>query len=155
MKRNVDHDFMLAAQLEQVIGNHIGKRQWEFILLARAWGDVVGERAAAHTLPAWIKKDVLFAYVDGSSWMQELTFMKPQILQQLKSHVRSVVIKDIKWLQQPLETAPLPAQELPPAKREVNPQNEKEFRHMTQIIGDPGCQQALFHLWRSFQEKMR
>lgn len=155
MKRNVDQTYKLSEQLEQVIGNRIGKRQLEFVLLARVWKDVVGERAASHSMPAWIKKDVLFGYVDNSSWMQELTFMKPQILQQLKGHLRFVVIKDVRWLQQPLETDSAPAQYLPPPKRKVNPEHEKDFRHMTQIIGDPDCQQALFHLWRTFQEKMR
>ena len=146
---------MLAEQLEEVIGRQLGRRQWEFILLTRAWKDVVGERAAAHTLPAWIKKDILWGYVDGSSWMQELTFMKPQMLKQVNGHLRSVVIADIRWVQQPRENISTSVQELHLPERVVDSKREEDFKHMTKIIGDPGCQQALFHLWQTFQKKMR
>ncbi len=155
MKRTFKGDFMLAGQLEQVIGSRLGRRQLEFIRLARVWKDVVGERAVAHTMPAWIKKDVLWGYVDSSSWMQELTFMKPQILEQVNQHLRSVTITDIRWLRQPLENAPSPEQQYSQPNRAVDPEREEEFQSMTRIIADPGCQQALFHLWQTFQKKMR
>ena len=145
---------MLGGQLEQVIGSNLGRRQWEFILLARAWKEVVGERAAAHTMPAWIKKDVLWGYVDSSSWMQELSFMKPQILEKVNGHLRSVVIRDIRWLRQPQEAGSAPEPVLMP-DRELEPEREEAFRRMTEIVEDPGCRQALFHLWRIFQKKMR
>ncbi len=146
---------MLAGQLEQVIGSRLGRRQLEFIRLAQVWKDVVGERTAAHTMPAWIKKDVLWGYVDSSSWMQELTFMKPEILQQVNQHLRSVTIMDIRWLRQPLEDAAYPSREFFQPNRDIDPEQEEEFRGMTGIIDDPGCRQALFHLWRTFQKKMR
>lgn len=155
VKRSAGQDFMLAEQLEQVIGGQLGRRQWEFILLTRAWKDVVGERAAAHTLPAWIKKDILWGYVDGSSWMQELTFMKPQLLKQVNGHLRSVVITDIRWLQKPQKIISTAEQEFLLSERVVDSKREEEFEDMTKIIDDPGCQQALFHLWQTFQKKMR
>ena len=70
MKRGPKQDFMFAAQLEQLIGSHLGKMPLEFILLSRAWKDVVGERVAAHTMPAWIRSEVLWVFVDGSGWMR-------------------------------------------------------------------------------------
>jgi len=146
---------MLAGQLEQVIGSRLGRRQLEFIRLAQLWKDVVGERAAAHTMPAWIKKDVLWGYVDSSSWMQELAFMKPEIMQQVNQHFRSVTISDIRWLRQPLEESSIPSQQFFQPNRAIDPDREEEFQSMTRIIADPGCQQALFHLWRTFQKKMR
>jgi len=155
VKRTVRQDFMLAGQLEQVIGSRLGSRQWEFIRLAQVWKDVVGERAAAHTMPAWIKKNVLWGYVDSSSWMQELTFMKPEILQRVNPHLRSVTIADIRWLRQPLADIASPELEYLQPDRVLDPEQEEAFRDMTQIIGDPGCRQALFHLWRTFQKKMR
>jgi len=146
---------MLAAQLEQLIDSHLGRRPLEFILLTRAWKDVVGERAAAHTLPAWIRKDVLWVYVDGSAWMQELTFMKPKIQEQVNEKLRSVTITDIRWLQQPLKDESMSNEEFPQPERVLDPKQEKEFSDMTKIIDDSGCQQALFNLWQTFQKKMR
>jgi len=144
---------MFAAQLEQLIGSHLGRRPLEFIRLTRAWKNVVGERAASHSLPAWIRKDVLWVFVDGSAWMQELTFMKPKIQEQVNNTIRSVEITDIRWLQQPLENKLTPTRELPQAEKGVDPIREKEFLGMTKIIDDPGCQQALFKLWQIFQKK--
>ncbi len=155
MKRSVKQGVLLAEQLEQVIGSRLGSRQWEFIRLAQAWKEVVGEPAAAHTMPAWIKKDVLWGYVDSSSWMQELAFMQPQILEQVKRHLRSVPISDIRWLRQPLEEASAPSPQYFQPNRDIDPGREEEFQSMTRIIADPGCQQALFDLWRTFQKKMR
>lgn len=154
MKSRTSDDFVLAGQLEQVIGSNLGRRHWEFILLARAWKEVVGERAAAHTMPAWIKKDVLWGYVDSSSWMQELSFMKPLLLEKVNEHIRSVVIEDIRWMRQPQETDSVPGP-LPMPDRELVPEQEESFRQMTGIVEDTGCRQALFHLWRTFQKKMR
>ncbi len=155
VKRTAKQDFMLAGQLEQVIANRIGRRQLEFIRLAQVWKEVVGKRAAAHTMPAWIKKDVLWGYVDSSSWMQELAFMKPKILQQVNQHLRSVIIVDIRWLRKPLVGVSSSEEQYFQPNRDIDPEREEEFRSMTGIIADPGCQQALFHLWRTFQKKMR
>ena len=155
MKKTCKGDFMLAGQLEQVIGSRLGHRQLEFVRLARVWKDVVGERVVAHTMPAWIKRDVLWGYVDSSSWMQELTFMKPQILEQVNQHFSSVTISDIRWLRHPLENASSLEQQYSQPNRDVDPEREEEFRNMTGIIADPGCRQALFHFWRTSQKKMR
>lgn len=146
---------MFATQLEQLIGSHLGRRPLEFILLTRAWKDIVGERVASHTLPAWIRNDVLWVYVDGSAWMQELTFMKPKIQELVNEKLRSVTIVDIRWLQQPLEDKSTSIEKFPQPERVLDPQQEEKFSDMTKIIDDSGCQQALFNLWQTFQKKMR
>jgi hypothetical protein len=146
---------MFAAQLEQLIGSHLGKMPLEFILLSRAWKEVVGERVAAHTMPAWIRSEVLWVFVDGSGWMQELTFMKLDILEQVNNKLRLTSISDIRWLQQQLEDKPFCDREFTMPDRDLDSQQEEEFSEMTKIIGDSGCQQALLNLWQTFHRKMR
>jgi len=155
VKESGRRDFELAKQLELVIRKGLGRRQWEFILLAQAWEDVVGRRAAVHCMPAWIKKDVLWGYVDSSSWMQELTFMKPDILQKVCQHVRSVCLTDIRWIQNPVEQRSLKNPEESVPDRVVAPEEEDAFRNLTEVVDEPGCRKALFHLWQTFQRKMR
>ncbi len=146
---------MLSEQLEQVIGKQLGRRHWEFFVLTRVWSDVVGERAAAHTLPAWIRKDALWVYVDGSAWMQDLSYMKPQILQQVNKQLCDIVLTDIRWLQQPQKIMQASNREYSSPDRPVDRKQAEEFFQMTQVIDDSGCQQALFNLWQTFQKKMR
>jgi len=154
VKESSGRDFVLADQLEQIIRKGLGPRQWEFIRLAQVWQKVVGERAAAHTMPAWIKKDTLWGYVDSTSWMQELAFMKPEILEKVNVHFRSVRLVDIRWLRKPVAKFSPPESREPLPDSIVDPEQEDAFRDLTQVVGESGCREALFNLWQVFQRKM-
>jgi len=154
MKKKKRDRGLLGENLEQVIAGRLGRRQWEFYLLTQAWKSLVGERAAAHILPAWIRKDTLWVYVDGSGWMQEMTFMRPQLLCRVNDFLPSVVLADIRWLQQPLATKSDPLRKAPLPDREIDQEKEENFLQMTRIIGDKKCGQALFQLWCNFQKKI-
>lgn len=155
MKRGKQGQIALGEQLEGVIAMRLGRRQWSFYLLTKEWGEVVGPRAAGHTLPAWIRKDILWVYADNSSWMQELNLKKPQIIERAMERLQGDVISDIRWMQQPQKTPMAPVTEYFSPERELDPKREQEFYHMTKIIQDADCQAALFKLWQTFQKKMR
>ena len=44
------------------------------------WRDLVGERFAARTSPDGLSKRVLWVRVSNSAWLQELSFLKAQLL---------------------------------------------------------------------------
>jgi hypothetical protein len=154
MKKKKGQQGLLCEHLEQVFAHRIGRRQWEFFLLTQAWESLVDKRAAVHIIPAWIRKDTLWVYVDGSGWMQEMTFMKPQLLCRINDFLSSVVIADIRGLQQPREKKSDTVQEYSLPEKEVDRRKEESFLQMTQTIGDPKCGQALFQLWLNFQKKI-
>lgn len=155
MKNGENKGIFLGEQLEYVIGRNLGKRQWDFIELTRQWPALAGEKVAAHTKPAWIKKDVLWVFVEGSTWMQELSFLKPNLLAKVNKRLQTIFLSDMRWLQQlQIHDTFLVATSQPPEKI-LDKQQEENFFTLTQIVTDSGCQQALFRLWQTFQRNRR
>jgi predicted nucleic acid-binding Zn ribbon protein len=63
--------------------------------LRSVWFQAVGPRIAAHTHPGSIKKAVLFVKVANSVWMQQLHFMKQDILEKFNHLNSRDPVKDI------------------------------------------------------------
>ena len=61
------------------------------------WDCVVGEAIARQARPQKINNMVLWIVVSSSTWMQQLEFMKKQIVNRLNEHIGEVVIKDIRF----------------------------------------------------------
>jgi len=59
------------------------------------WEGVVGEAIARQAQPHQIKNMVLWVNVSSSTWMQQLEFMKKQIVSRLNDSIGEAVIKDI------------------------------------------------------------
>lgn len=76
-------------------------KQWH--LLAR-WEAIVGEAIAAHARPDRCFGGTLFVRVNGHAWMQELSFVRPQMLERLQREFPRLKLTNIR----------LEAGELPP-----------------------------------------
>ena len=59
------------------------------------WEKAVNRRVAEHTRPIKIQGSKLLVEVSGSSWRNELIFLKPELIRKLNSMVGRVVIDDI------------------------------------------------------------
>jgi predicted nucleic acid-binding Zn ribbon protein len=59
------------------------------------WEGVVGEAIARQAQPHQIRNMVLWVNVSSSTWMQQLEFMKKQIVNRLNDSIGEVVIQDI------------------------------------------------------------
>ena len=53
--------------------------------LRRHWPEIVGEPISAHTRPDQIRFKKLYVFVHNSVWLQQLTFLKPVLLQKINS----------------------------------------------------------------------
>lgn len=153
--RDGEKSKLIGRQLERVIRGKVGGLHWDIYRLSRNWATVAGKRAAAHSQPAWIRKDVLWVFVSGSAWMQELSYMKPEILDRANDCLDSVVLADIRWTQQSARDESLQQVELKTPDHVIIPEKEEQFLQMSRTLADPDCQQALFKLWQTFQKKMR
>lgn len=59
------------------------------------WEKAVNRRVAERTRPIKIQGSKLLVEVSGSSWRNELIFLKPELIRKLNSMVGRVVIDDI------------------------------------------------------------
>lgn len=59
------------------------------------WSQIVGERISKETQPLGVRGGKLFLWVENSSWRNELTFMKKEIINRLNRSLGEKVIRDI------------------------------------------------------------
>jgi predicted nucleic acid-binding Zn ribbon protein len=61
------------------------------------WEKIVGERIAQRTTAIRIQKGVLFVHVKTSTWRNELTLRRKEIIDKLNREIGLDVVKDIKF----------------------------------------------------------
>jgi hypothetical protein len=62
-----------------------------------AWKEIVGEPIALQTQPRAIRNHILFIDVSHSTWMQQLQFLKPKLLEKINAFLGKPHIQDIRF----------------------------------------------------------
>ena len=63
--------------------------------LRRHWPEIVGEPIATHTRPDQIRFKKLHVYVHNSVWLQQLTFLKPVLLEKVNGMAGETLVTEI------------------------------------------------------------
>ena len=75
-----------------------------------AWKEIVGESIAYQTQPRSIRNQILFIDVSHSTWIQQLQFLKPTLLEKINAFIGGPPIQDIRFkigkLSPPLSVSP-------------------------------------------------
>lgn len=61
------------------------------------WREIVGSAVAEHSQPRLIRNRILFIDVSHSTWMQQLQFLKPTLLDKINSSLGESLIQDIRF----------------------------------------------------------
>jgi predicted nucleic acid-binding Zn ribbon protein len=62
------------------------------------WEEVVGEKIADHAQALKIKKDILFVTTTSSTWAQELSLMKKDLIKKINERIEQDKIHKIRFL---------------------------------------------------------
>lgn len=62
-----------------------------------AWKQIVGEPICLHAQPRAIRNRILFVEVSHSTWMQQLQFLKPTLLNKIHRFLGEPLIEDIRF----------------------------------------------------------
>jgi len=62
-----------------------------------AWKEVVGESVALNTQPRSIRNRILFIDVSHQTWIQQLQFLKPKLLEKVNTFLGEPYIRDIRF----------------------------------------------------------
>jgi hypothetical protein len=62
-----------------------------------AWQKIVGAPVALQTQPRAIRNHILFIDVSHSTWMQQLQFLKPTLLEKINAFLGEPLIEDIRF----------------------------------------------------------
>ncbi|HTN43601.1 MAG TPA: DUF721 domain-containing protein [Nitrospiria bacterium] len=89
--------------------------------LREHWAEIVGNQIAGHALPDRIRFHKLYLSVDSPAWMQELTFLKPTLIDKVNAALHRFqagfrVQEIILQLGPPSSTAPDTTMETRPKK---------------------------------------
>ena len=61
----------------------------------KQWDDIVGPSIAAHARPDHMRANKLFVQVDSSVWLQELTLLKPSLLEKTNAALGGERVRDL------------------------------------------------------------
>ncbi|WP_028580746.1 DUF721 domain-containing protein [Desulfogranum japonicum] len=142
---------MFDKDLEKVYSKNEWQRQWTLFHLFRKWDAIVGKNFSQVTMPAFFRQQVLWIYVENSSWMQHLQYIKPDLLQGIHRTLPDANVEDIHFALYPSD---LPEKKVKktPLPRSVDAEAEVEIKGLIQGISDGDCQEALYNLWRAHEQ---
>lgn len=96
----------------------------------------------SHCQTAQITATSLTLIVDSAAWLTHLRYLKPQLLEQLKSQPQCVHLKEIIFRIQPTQNAG-PEKVAPPKPRKLSTDNKELLRSTASIVNDPLLKKAL------------
>ena len=87
----------IGALVNRVLGKYRQEADQEIAKLWDLWEDAVGEQIAENTRPAAFKGKILIVYVSSSTWMQQLQFLKKDMITKINTVLGEELIEEIKF----------------------------------------------------------
>jgi len=98
-----------------------------------AWKEIVGETIALQTQPRSLRNQILFLDVSHSTWIQQLQFLKPQLLEKLNAFLGKPLIRDIRFKLGKISSPSLPPSQSPVWPKE--PLDKGTLDRMDALLG--------------------
>ncbi len=155
MKKGTDDFRTFRNSFRHIYAANNWKSQWELFSLNDRWHEIVGGEIATVTRPAFFRKNVLYIYVENSSWMQQVHFLRLELQAKINKELEDKQIDDIRWLLKPREPEERKANTTPPVVRSVDQVSCQHMKQLMEYIQDEECMKALYKLWHSSKTKSR
>lgn len=99
----MDKPDLLSNVLEGVLKASNLKIDLSLHKLWKQWADIVGPVIARNTRPAAIKGKLLLVNVSSAPWMQQLQFLKDELIKKLNDALERDAVADIRFQIGPIE----------------------------------------------------
>jgi predicted nucleic acid-binding Zn ribbon protein len=120
--------------------------------IAADWRQVCGETVARHCAPADLRDGVLSIVVDSPAWMQQLSFLKAELLEKLQTHG----IEDIRFTRGKLPgSSGMSRRKTSGRRRTVKPEDAEFIEKCGSAVEDDGLRGKLAELMRVFFSNAR
>ena len=101
------------------------------------WNEIVGANLARRTMPRSLQGKTLFVDVANSAWMQEISFLKPMLIEQLGEAVGENVVREIRLSVNPaMARRPTPEPETNAPPSVLNEDVPSEIKSATDTVRD-------------------
>jgi hypothetical protein len=109
-----------------------------------AWNEIVGEPVAIHSQPRSIRNQILFIEVSHSTWMQQLQFLKPTLLEKINHFLGEPLIQDIRFrLGKISPILPAPSRTHSLEHEKIDQVTLDQIERIVQAIGDESIKRGL------------
>ncbi|MBW2731004.1 MAG: DUF721 domain-containing protein [Deltaproteobacteria bacterium] len=122
----------------RIIRQWVKKNHWEpdfdESLLSLKWSTFVGDRIGAHTRPRDLKGGVLTVIVGDSAWLNELSYLRRELIAKVNRGLGRRVVKELRLLSGVLKPSPKGAFSGAPQKRVQTPQSPPDEALVAQVL---------------------
>ena len=94
----------ISGILAELLNKHRRESGREMARICELWADIVGVAIAKNAQPVAFQKRLLCVNVTSSVWIQQLQFLKGDILSRMREVSGDVLVDDIKFRIGPLST---------------------------------------------------
>ena len=106
MRKKMDKPEPLATVLQQAIQASRIDVDLDTHKLWQQWKEVVGQAIAENASPEAIKGKLLLVNVSSAPWMQQLQYLKPELIEKLNESLGKKVVGDIRFKIGPVKDYP-------------------------------------------------
>jgi hypothetical protein len=139
MKRKLDRLSHTLGSMLKARG--LGGRLSEYRVFGQ-WEKSVGPVIARHAQPQAVRGKKLTLVVDSPAWMQQLSLLKPEIVEKVNSALGKETIKAITLRLGEVESRTVPLEE-PPVRTVLGQVERERIEDYVRGIGDPDIRKAV------------
>jgi predicted nucleic acid-binding Zn ribbon protein len=116
------------------------------------WEDAVGSRIALHAAPSGFRDGTLTVTVDSAPWMQQLSFLKRELIAKVNDELGHELVKDL-YFKAGRIAADRPVEKPKPPKRRQLTEDEKTWiAEQSSSLADPDLQAVFESLIKKDRE---
>lgn len=101
-KKNLSGFTHLGDILSEVVAGYRRRPEGRLSIIWEIWDGAVGETIAENARPAAFKGDLLLVHVSSSVWLQQLRFIKQEIMKKVNTALGNESVREIKFKIGPL-----------------------------------------------------
>ena len=101
------------------------------------WEQAVGSRIASHAVPAAFRDGVLTLAVDSAPWMQQLTYLKEELIAKVNAELHDEMVKEIYMKAGRVNKPAAPAAPVVEKHRQLSAEELNWISEQSALIADP------------------
>lgn len=145
-RQRLKKPLQLAALLESVFAGKPLQKRLREARIWEVWKGAVGEKIASRAKPLSFRDGILTVAVSGSAWLQQLSLMKPEIIQNVNGAADEEIVKDIFFKQGRIKDAVTEPSPLPRPKAPLSAEQKAKLEMLAEPLEDQELRAALIAL---------
>lgn len=107
------------------------------------WPRIVGPQIAAHATPQDLRGKTLWIVVDSSTWLHELTLLKPLLLKKIAPHTGKADVRDVRFVIGEVSAPEDVSAHRPPEVPRLAPEDAAAVDHAVSVLADADLRESV------------